>query len=69
MGFFRVINRFPFRPQHRMGAVADLRHVKDAARVARAVMDHSTHSLLVGESGKSLLEVLLELITLPCLYS
>lgn len=34
-----------------IGAVADLRRVKNAIGVARAVMEHSLHSLLVGESA------------------
>ncbi|XP_075919666.1 N(4)-(beta-N-acetylglucosaminyl)-L-asparaginase-like [Petromyzon marinus] len=34
-----------------VGAVADLRRVKDAIGVARAVMEHSEHTLLVGESA------------------
>ncbi|XP_076143723.1 N(4)-(beta-N-acetylglucosaminyl)-L-asparaginase [Alosa pseudoharengus] len=32
-----------------VGAVADLRRVKNAISVARAVMEHTTHTLLVGE--------------------
>lgn len=34
-----------------VGAVGDLRRVKNAVDVARAVMDHTQHTLLVGESG------------------
>lgn len=34
-----------------VGAVADLRRVKNAISVARAVMEHTTHTLLVGESA------------------
>ncbi|XP_055522052.1 LOW QUALITY PROTEIN: N(4)-(beta-N-acetylglucosaminyl)-L-asparaginase-like [Leucoraja erinacea] len=34
-----------------VGAVGDLRRVKSAISVARAVMEHSTHTLLVGESA------------------
>lgn len=33
------------------GAVADLRRIKNAIGVARAVMEHTSHTLLVGESG------------------
>lgn len=33
------------------GAVGDLRRIKDAIGVARAVMEHTEHTLLVGESG------------------
>lgn len=34
-----------------VGAVADLRHVKNAIGVARKVIEHTKHTLLVGESG------------------
>lgn len=34
-----------------MGAVADLRRVKGAISVARRVMEHTTHTLLVGEQA------------------
>jgi isoaspartyl peptidase/L-asparaginase-like protein (Ntn-hydrolase superfamily) len=36
---------------YEVGAVGDLRRVKDAIGVARAVMDYTDHTLLVGESG------------------
>ncbi|KAA8588643.1 hypothetical protein FQN60_009988 [Etheostoma spectabile] len=35
-----------------VGAVADLRRIKNAIGVARAVMEHTDHTLLVGESGQ-----------------
>jgi N4-(beta-N-acetylglucosaminyl)-L-asparaginase len=35
-----------------MGAVGALRRVKDAARVAWAVMNYTQHSFLVGDQGK-----------------
>lgn len=34
-----------------VGAVADLRRIKNAIGVARAVMEHTEHTLLVGESA------------------
>lgn len=34
-----------------VGAVADLRRIKNAIGVARAVMELTDHTLLVGESG------------------
>ncbi|XP_075959288.1 N(4)-(beta-N-acetylglucosaminyl)-L-asparaginase isoform X1 [Anarhichas minor] len=34
-----------------VGAVADLRRIKNAIGVARAVMEHTDHTLLVGESA------------------
>ncbi|XP_043918461.1 N(4)-(beta-N-acetylglucosaminyl)-L-asparaginase [Protopterus annectens] len=34
-----------------VGAVADLRRIKNAIGVARAVMEHTMHTLLVGESA------------------
>lgn len=37
-----------------VGAVACLRRVKDAIKVARAVLQHSRHTLLVGELGELL---------------
>nr|CAD2159526.1 unnamed protein product [Meloidogyne enterolobii] len=39
---------------HRSGAVAALRNVKSAARVAWAVMNYTEHSLLVGEKQQNL---------------
>ncbi|KAK8386484.1 hypothetical protein O3P69_010839 [Scylla paramamosain] len=36
---------------HDVGAVADLRRVKGAMAVARSVMEHTTHTLLVGEQA------------------
>ncbi|TKR94634.1 hypothetical protein L596_008896 [Steinernema carpocapsae] len=38
-------------PQHQMGAVAQLKRVKQAAQVAHAVMKFTKHSMLVGESA------------------
>ena len=40
-----------FRVTHNVGAVAGLREIKDAIGVARAVMDHTGHTLLVGDLG------------------
>lgn len=34
-----------------VGAVADLRRIKNAIGVARAVMERTEHTMLVGESG------------------
>lgn len=34
-----------------VGAVADLRRIKNAIGVARAVMEQTDHTMLVGESG------------------
>lgn len=34
-----------------VGAVADLRRIKNAIGVARAVMELTDHTLLVGEAG------------------
>lgn len=38
-------------PRYAMGAVGDLRRVKRAISVARAVMERSTHTFLVGEKA------------------
>lgn len=38
-----------------VGAVADLRRIKNAIGVARAVMELTEHTLLVGESGMCVL--------------
>lgn len=35
-----------------VGAVADLRRIKNAIGVARAVMEHTGHTMIVGESGR-----------------
>lgn len=42
-----------FRDTIEVGAVADLRRVKNAVGVARAVMEHTEHTFIVGESGKN----------------
>lgn len=34
-----------------VGAVGDLRRVKNAIGVARKVLEHTTHTLLAGEAG------------------
>lgn len=36
-----------------VGAVANLRRIKSAIGVARAVMELTEHTMLVGESGRS----------------
>lgn len=36
-----------------VGAVANLRRIKNAIGVARAVMELTEHTMLVGESGRS----------------
>lgn len=36
-----------------VGAVANLRRVKNAIGVARAVMELTEHTMIVGESGRS----------------
>ncbi|KAJ1373297.1 hypothetical protein KIN20_035658 [Parelaphostrongylus tenuis] len=36
----------------RVGAVANLHRIKDAARLAWAVMNYTKHTLLVGEAGR-----------------
>lgn len=38
-------------PLHRVGAVASLSRIKEAAEVAWAVMNYTDHTLLVGEKG------------------
>lgn len=42
-----------FRDTMEVGAVGNLRRVKNAVGVARAVMEYTEHTLLVGESGTS----------------
>lgn len=39
------------RVTHDVGAVAALRRVKSAISVARKVLEHTEHSLLVGDQG------------------
>uniref|UniRef100_A0A0K0D6L4 Beta-aspartyl-peptidase n=1 Tax=Angiostrongylus cantonensis TaxID=6313 RepID=A0A0K0D6L4_ANGCA len=36
----------------RVGAVANLHRIKDAARLAMAVMNYTKHTILVGEAGE-----------------
>ncbi|OQR70282.1 putative N(4)-(beta-N-acetylglucosaminyl)-L-asparaginase GG24090-like [Tropilaelaps mercedesae] len=38
-----------YGPNRNVGAVAQLRRIKDAMRVARKVLDHTAHTLLVGD--------------------
>lgn len=38
-------------PGQKMGAIADLREVKEAAAVAWSVMNHTKHSFIVGNQG------------------
>jgi N4-(beta-N-acetylglucosaminyl)-L-asparaginase len=38
-------------PTNGAGAVAGLKRVKDAISVARAVMDHTKHTMIVGDSA------------------
>lgn len=40
-----------YGPTHKAGAVGQLRNIKNAIGVAHAVMQHTTHTLLVGESA------------------
>lgn len=41
----------PYSTAMDVGAVGDLRRIKNAIGVARKVLEHTTHTLLVGESG------------------
>lgn len=38
-----------YGPNRNVGAVAQLRRIKQAMRVARKVLDHTTHTLLAGD--------------------
>jgi N(4)-(beta-N-acetylglucosaminyl)-L-asparaginase len=40
-----------FRTTHNVGAVGGLRRIKNAISVARKVLDHTKHSLLIGDSA------------------
>ncbi|XP_003743811.1 N(4)-(beta-N-acetylglucosaminyl)-L-asparaginase [Galendromus occidentalis] len=40
-----------YGPNRNVGAVAQLRRIKEAMRVARKVLDHTAHTLLVGDSA------------------
>lgn len=42
---------YSFRPSHTVGSVAALRNVKNVIAVARAVMDYTEHTLLVGDQA------------------
>ena len=39
------------RITHDVGAVGCLKNIKNAIGVARAVMEHTSHTLLVGDDG------------------
>ena len=41
-----------------MGAVGCLKQVKSAISVARSVMEHTEHTFLVGDDGRSILDSL-----------
>ena len=58
MCFLCLIVRFTnllFRVSHDVGSVGCLKRVKSAISVARAVMEYSEHTLLVGKDGMCLL--------------
>jgi isoaspartyl peptidase/L-asparaginase-like protein (Ntn-hydrolase superfamily) len=40
-------------PTHDVGAVGYLRRIRSAISVARAVLEHTKHSLIVGEGAKA----------------
>ncbi len=42
---------FHYRPTHRCGAVAGMKNIKSAISVARKVMEHTDHTLLVGDGA------------------
>jgi Asparaginase len=44
--------KFFYRATFDVGAVANLRNVKNAIGVAHAVMKYTTHTMLVGSLGK-----------------
>ena len=48
-----------FRKTMSVGAVGCLRRVKTAIAVAKAVMDYSEHTLLVGDLGKATEQILI----------
>ena len=49
--FISTNNNFFYSPTHNVGAVGALRRIKDAISVARKVMEHSSHTLLVGDQA------------------
>lgn len=42
---------FSYSTTMNVGAVGDLRRIKNAIGVARKVLEHTTHTLLAGEAG------------------
>ncbi|XP_015241317.1 PREDICTED: N(4)-(beta-N-acetylglucosaminyl)-L-asparaginase isoform X2 [Cyprinodon variegatus] len=50
-GVFLICVRSPSSNTMEVGAVADLRRIKNAIGVARAVMERTEHTMLVGESA------------------
>ena len=51
----KLIHFIPYqihhRPSHTVGAVAALRNIKNVISVARAVMEHTRHTMLVGDQA------------------
>ena len=47
-----------YGPTHSAGSVGQLRNIKNAIGVANAVMQHTTHTLLVGESATKFAEMM-----------
>ena len=50
--FTPVVECCVHRETHRVGAVGCLKEIKSAISVARSVMTHTAHTLLVGEDGE-----------------
>lgn len=44
-----IVRHLLYRPSHKSGAVAGLRRVKQAISVARKVLEHTDHTIIVGE--------------------
>ncbi|CAM9949296.1 unnamed protein product [Scytosiphon promiscuus] len=47
-----------FGPSHNVGSVGFLRRIKNAATVARAVMEHTEHTMLAGEGATAFAKML-----------
>ena len=46
-----MIGFFFFRETHDVGSVGCIRNIKSAISVARSVLEHTGHTLLVGDQG------------------
>lgn len=60
--------RYPRTPQPTYGAIAGVEHVKNPVSLARAVMDHTPHVMLIGKGAEEFVNSLQLVETRPDEY-